>query len=99
MRLVNKDGKVFWVHLAATLSRNDDGSSLCRVVMIDISESRQGAEVQFRQLEELRRWQAVTLGREGRIGELKREVNALAARLGEPPPYGTPEGIEWKEKV
>jgi DNA-binding response OmpR family regulator len=44
-----------------------------------------------RQLEELRRWQAVTLGREGRIGELKREVNELLKRLGESPRYGSVE--------
>ena len=39
------------------------------------------------QLDELRRWQQVMLGREGRVLELKREVNALHARLGEPPRY------------
>jgi len=38
-------------------------------------------------LDELRRWQTVTLGREGRIGDLKQEVNALATRLGEKPRY------------
>lgn len=39
------------------------------------------------QLDELRRWQQVMLGREGRVLELKREINALHARLGEPPRY------------
>lgn len=42
-----------------------------------------------RQLEELRRWQRVTLDREDRILELKEEVNALLLRLGEPPRYGS----------
>lgn len=40
------------------------------------------------QLDELRRWQRVMLGREGRVLELKQEVNALLARLGEAPRYG-----------
>jgi len=55
----------------------------------DITERTQAEEQMAQQLDELRRWHAVTLGREGRVGELKREINALATRLGEPPPYGT----------
>ena len=38
-------------------------------------------------IDELRRWQQLTLGREGRVLELKREVNALLARSGEVPRY------------
>lgn len=40
-------------------------------------------------IDELQRWQQVTLGREGRVLELKREVNELLARLGEAPRYGS----------
>lgn len=40
-------------------------------------------------IDELRRWQQATLGREGRVMELKREVNALLARLGEAPRYAS----------
>ncbi|GEM_PF-1484416 len=58
-------------------------------VCTDITARRKAEQQMQQQLDELRRWQAVTLGREGRIGELKREVNALAARLGQPPPYAT----------
>jgi PAS domain S-box-containing protein len=38
-------------------------------------------------LSELKRWEAVMLGREGRNMELKREVNDLLRRLGEPIRY------------
>ena len=55
---------------------------------------KQGEQAMESQLEELRRWHAATLGREGRIGALKREVNALAARLNQPLPYATPEDLE-----
>lgn len=55
---------------------------------------KQGEQAMENQLQELRRWHAATLGREGRIGALKREVNALAASLGQPPPYATPEELE-----
>ena len=39
------------------------------------------------QLDELRRWNEATLGREERALELKHEVNALLATLGQPPRY------------
>ena len=52
-----------------------------------ITERKRYEEEIRRQLEELRRWHAVTLGREERIGELKREVNDLLAAMGQPPRY------------
>ena len=54
---------------------------------IDITQRKQTEEQMAKHLDELRRWQTVTLGREGRVAELKREVNALAVHLGQPPPY------------
>ena len=41
------------------------------------------------QLEELRRWQTITLGREKRIDELKRQVNRLLAEAGKPVRYAS----------
>lgn len=50
--------------------------------------ARKKAEAQIaEQLEELRRWHNVTLGRENRIIELKKEVNQLLAEAGQPPRY------------
>jgi PAS domain S-box-containing protein len=45
-----------------------------------------------KQLDELRRWQQVTLGREGRVMAMKQEVNNLLAELGRPPRY--PSAVE-----
>ena len=42
-------------------------------------------------LEELRRWQNVMLGREDRVRELKREVNEFCRRVGEAPRYPSQE--------
>lgn len=55
---------------------------------IAIESSLRARELRSR-LDELRRWQQATLGREGRVMELKREVNALLAQLGEAPRYGS----------
>ncbi len=43
---------------------------------------------------ELRRWHDITLGREDRVIELKREVNSLLRKLGEQPKYPSAEGRE-----
>ena len=60
-------------------------------IILDITNRKQAEEQMAQQLDELRRWYAATLGREERVAELKREVNVLAVRLGEPPPYSTGE--------
>ncbi|OGV73862.1 MAG: hypothetical protein A3K19_09700 [Lentisphaerae bacterium RIFOXYB12_FULL_65_16] len=53
----------------------------------DISERKRAAEKIKAQLEELQRWQDATLGREDRVLELKKEVNALLARASQPLRY------------
>jgi PAS domain-containing protein len=54
---------------------------------VDITD-RKRAELEAQaRLEELDRWYRATLGREGRVLELKAEVNELRRRLGEPPRY------------
>jgi len=61
-----------------------------RVIQCNVRDitARKQAEAQLNeQLDELRRWHAATLGREGRIMELKREVNDLLSQAGQPPRY------------
>lgn len=63
--------------------------------LVDVTAAVQNEEKLRQQLDELRRWQKVMLGRESRVLELKREVNALLARNGEAPRYASvdhPEG-------
>jgi PAS domain S-box-containing protein len=60
------------------------------VAMFDVITERKRAEAAVKaQLNELQRWHEATLGREDRILDLKREVNALQARLGDPPRYAS----------
>lgn len=60
-------------------------------VVQDISELRLADQKIVEQIEELRRWQAVMLDREKRVQELKREVNELGRRVGEPARYPSEE--------
>lgn len=57
----------------------------------DITERKQAQAHLAEQLEELRRWHTITSGREGRILELKHEVNELLAQSGQPPRYSSAE--------
>lgn len=59
---------------------------------IDISERKHAEEQMSMQLQELRRWYDVTLDREGRVLELKREVNELLKMHGEAVRYGSTTG-------
>ena len=51
------------------------------------------------QLDELRRWQQVTLGRESRILTIKQEVNSLLAELGQPPRYSSAADAEAEKRA
>lgn len=66
-----------------------DGRPCLVGVGVDITENKRLEAEKVQQLDELRRWQVVTLERENRVNELKREVNALTKRLGETPKYAS----------
>jgi PAS domain S-box-containing protein len=86
-RIIRPDGTIKWLRGAANPQKSAKGRILWNGVVLDITEQKLAEEEVAKQLEELRRWQRATMGREGRISTLKREVNAMAARLGQPRPY------------
>ncbi len=90
-RILRPDGTIKWLRGAANPQKNAKGRILWNGVVLDITEQKRAEEEVTKQLEELQRWQRATLGREGRISALKREVNAMAARLGQPRPYDSTE--------
>ena len=61
------------------------------VISQDLTEQKQAGTKIQEQFDELVRWQNVTLNREGRVQELKREVNQLCAQLGKPTRYPSQE--------
>lgn len=88
MEIITAKGNRIWVRTIGEAVRDDKGEIFkVHGAFQDISERKQ-KELEIRQqLEELKRWHNITLGRESRIMEIKREVNDLCKRLGEPPRY------------
>ena len=72
LRMVKRDGTLFWAHLAATVAEGEDGMPVGRLVFHDITERKQ-AEAALRESEERHRailetamdgfWQADSQGR------------------------------------
>ena len=60
-----------------------------KVLMIveDITERQKAQEDLLKTFSELKRFKDMTVGRESRMIELKREVNDLSRQLGRPEPY------------
>ena len=79
-----KDGKVREIIITGT-SINDNFLA----TFIDITERKHAEEEIREQLNELQRWYKVTLDREGRVMELKQEVNDLLKQSGEALRYGS----------
>lgn len=87
-----KDGSTFPCLTDVTAFKDAAGKVLYRAATFeDISERRQIEEKVNTQLEELKRWHALTVDREDRVLDLKREVNGLLARQGLPTRYKSAE--------
>lgn len=83
-----KDATIFPAEAKIFYLKEDDGTTTGFVALIrDSSEKRKAQRQLTQQLDELRRWQDVTIGRENRVMELKREVNRLLAEAGKAPRY------------
>lgn len=89
-RITGLQGTERWMESHSTPLRSADGAiNSVLSVTRDITERRRAEQKDAEQLAELRRWQAAMLDRTDRNMELKREVNALLVRLGEPIRYSS----------
>jgi PAS domain S-box-containing protein len=95
-RIRRADGEVRWILGKGAFKRNI-GTKTERIVGIvsDITERKRAEEGLREQAAELRvrnetlaRFNGIAVGRELRMIELKREVNELCVKLGEPPRHG-----------
>lgn len=92
-RYLRKDGSILWADVSTSLRRDAAGRPLYFMTsLIDVSDLVQTEAKLREQIEELRRWHAITLDRESRILELKGEINGLCRQAGLPLRYPSAEG-------
>lgn len=81
-------GEIFPGELSVSVLRDSLGKPRGFVgITKDITERKMAEEELKKQMDELVAWHNVTIGREGRVMELKIEVNELLAKLGRTPRY------------
>jgi PAS domain S-box-containing protein len=87
-RIIRPDGEIRHIKAFGKVIHDDNGDPLRMIgINYDITDHKQAEQRAQSQLNELNRWHQVTLGREMRILELKREINELLKHMGEPPRY------------
>jgi PAS domain S-box-containing protein len=85
-----KDGSDFPIEIMLSPPESVEGI-VVTVAIRDITERKKAESNLAGQFAELSRWHNITSGREGRILELKHEVNELLAQSGQPPRYPSAE--------
>jgi PAS domain S-box-containing protein len=95
MRMLKKDGTIFWAHLTAVAAQAPSTSSgqapdctkTCRIVMSDITK-RKKMETELKQkMNDMERFHNLVVGRELRMIELKKEINDLLQQAGQEKKY------------
>ena len=83
-----KDGSVFDVQVAASMVMDEEGVPLHMMAsFIDITDRIQTEKELAQRVTDLERFNRLAVGRENRMIDLKKEVNALAEELGREAPY------------
>lgn len=87
-RVVWPDASLHWVFSRGefTFGAGDQPLRMLGAV-VEVTKQKLAEERIYTQLDELMRWQQITLGRESRVRELKTEINMLLAQLGEAARY------------
>ncbi len=84
----HRDGHSVALEIHGMIQKDEQGRPTgFQGVSRDVGERKKTAAKMAEQLEELRRWHSALLGREGRVLELKREVNRLLGEAGKPIRY------------
>jgi len=88
VRICKDDGEIRWVRIHSKIIFDEQGEpSRYDSYVSDVTETKIAEQKSVEHLNELEQWHRVTLNREGRLQELKDEVNALLSQSGQPPKY------------
>jgi len=83
-----KDGTIrIWEFHTTPLGRVNQGKRVLQSLAIDITEQKEAETSLNQKIEELERFNELSVGRELKMIELKKEVNSLLNRLGEKDKY------------
>jgi len=87
-RIVTKEGIERFVDEETTIIRDDEGNvTHYQGILTDITDRKQAEEELMKKTEELERFNKLAVGRELKMVELKKEINALLEQLGKEPRY------------
>jgi PAS domain S-box-containing protein len=87
-RYIHKNGPFIWADVSTALRRCEDSKPLYFITtVVDITARKQGEEALRNKIDELQRFQRLTVGRELKMIELKKEINSLLKQAGEPAKY------------
>jgi len=86
-----KDGNIVDIILASTPINQNDFSLGVTFTALDITELKRTEKTLREKIEELEHFNDITIGRELKMIELKREINSLLRRLGEKEKYNLAE--------
>jgi len=85
---LHKNGSTIWADVSVALRCDAEGNPLNYITtIINIAERKRAEEALEQKLEELLRFQRLTVGRELRMIELKKEINDLLSQAGKTPKY------------
>jgi PAS domain S-box-containing protein len=91
------NGHYVWLEAIGALLYDELGNPVGTVVSAREITQRKLLEADLqRRTEELERFNRLAVGRELRMIELKRQINDLSRRLGNPPPFATEPGLKGK---
>lgn len=91
-RLRHASGEYRWIQDVGTPRYDANGAFIGYIGhCMDITPRKESETLLLKKMDELQRFQRITVNRELRMLELKREINELVARIGEPPRYRVPE--------
>jgi PAS domain S-box-containing protein len=82
-----KDGTTFPIEISCALFKDKSGNLLSSMIIRDISERKAAEEALRKKLSQMEQFHQITIDREIAMIELKKEVNELLKRLGEPEKY------------